>query len=59
MRIAAWFVPDQGTLADLLGQPKLVSVEKPTKLLGWQPRSVADAIAATGESRLLHELAHR
>ena len=48
--------PELGTLADLLGRPTLVSAGKATKLIGWQPRSAADTVAATGESLLQQEL---
>jgi dihydroflavonol-4-reductase len=48
VRAAARFVPALGTLADLLGPPKLVSAAKAAEILGWQPRPAAETIAATG-----------
>lgn len=52
VRAAARVRPELGTLAGLLGEPKRVSHAKATELLGWQPRSAADAVTATAESLL-------
>lgn len=50
VRAAARVVPALETLAGLLGEPKALSHAKATELLGWQPRSAADAVTATAES---------
>jgi nucleoside-diphosphate-sugar epimerase len=50
VRAAAKVVPPLRELAGLLGPPKSVSAAKAAELLGWQPISAAEAIAATGES---------
>ncbi len=50
VRAATKAVPPLRELAGLLGPPKLISTTKATELLGWQPISAADAIAATGAS---------
>ncbi|CAN5453759.1 hypothetical protein BH09ACT8_BH09ACT8_02040 [soil metagenome] len=49
-RAAARVVPPLRELAGLLGPPKLISAAKATEVVGWQPRSVTETIAATGES---------
>lgn len=50
VRIAALFDPSIAELALELGKVKQASNEKARRLLGWAPRSNADAIAATAES---------
>lgn len=52
VRAAARFVSALGTLADLLGAPKLISTAKATEILGWQARPAAGTIIATAESLL-------
>jgi dihydroflavonol-4-reductase len=52
VRFAARFTPTLGSLADLLGPPKLMSTDTATKLLGWQPRPAAETIVETAESLL-------
>ncbi|WP_445170021.1 hypothetical protein ACTXG7_12315 [Mycolicibacterium sp. Dal123E01] len=52
VRTAARFVPALRELSGLLGRPKTVDNTKAITQLGWRPRSVADTVAATGESLL-------
>jgi dihydroflavonol-4-reductase len=44
--------PELAIFAGLLGEPKQVSHAKATEMLGWQPRSAADAVTATAQSLL-------
>ena len=50
IRAAASVLPQLRELAGLLGPRKSISTAKAMEVLGWQPRSAAEAIAATGES---------
>jgi dihydroflavonol-4-reductase len=59
VRSAGRLVPQLGTLAGLLGPPKLISVAKATNMLGWQPRSAADTLIDTAESLLGRRLVDR
>ncbi|MDI4649704.1 SDR family oxidoreductase [Cohnella hashimotonis] len=50
VRAAAVFNPKLRMVATLLGQDMSTSNRKAKQLLGWQPRSAEEAIAATGKS---------
>lgn len=52
IKLAATFKPDLRMLATLVGKYADTSNEKAKKLLGWQPRSAADSIIATGQSMI-------
>ena len=52
IKAAARVVPALAELAELVGAPKHLNGAKALKLLGWQPRSGADAVTATAESLL-------
>jgi nucleoside-diphosphate-sugar epimerase len=50
VRIAAWRDPEVQQLVPELGKAKNATNAKARRVLGWQPRSNEDAIAATAES---------
>lgn len=52
IRFAGLFSPDARALAPQLGRHMNANVDKGRDVLGWQPRSNEDAIAATAESLL-------
>ncbi|RDW58243.1 hypothetical protein BP6252_13654 [Coleophoma cylindrospora] len=49
-RLVALFDPEVANVISELGKPKDMSNEKAKNLLGWQPRTGADALVATAES---------
>jgi dihydroflavonol-4-reductase len=50
VRIAAVFSADARGVLPELGKVKNASAEKARRMLGWSPRSGAEAIVATAES---------
>ncbi|MEJ1320819.1 hypothetical protein QY890_09900 [Latilactobacillus sakei] len=52
IKLAPTFKPDLRMLATLVGKYADTSNEKAKKLLGWQQRSAADSIIATGQSMI-------
>lgn len=52
VRLLALVSPEADQAKSELGKVKSASNEKARRLLGWSPRSGADAVAATGESLL-------
>ena len=52
VRLVALFNPTARQIVPELGKRKDATAEKAERLLGWQPRSVAESIVASGESLL-------
>jgi dihydroflavonol-4-reductase len=52
VRLAALFSPALAQVVPELGKIKRISSEKARRVLGWTPRSNADALVATAESLL-------
>ncbi|TFV58868.1 NAD-dependent epimerase/dehydratase family protein [Mycobacterium sp. PS03-16] len=52
VRRAARMSPSLETFAELLGEPKRLSIGKSTDVLGWRPRPVADTMTDTALSLL-------
>jgi len=52
VRVMALFKPQLRMIASLLGLDMSTSNQKAKQLLGWQPRSAEEAIAATGKSMM-------
>jgi dihydroflavonol-4-reductase len=50
VRVLAVFIPRLREIVPQLGQVKGASHEKATKLLGWEPRSNAEAVTASADS---------
>jgi dihydroflavonol-4-reductase len=50
LKIMSWFDPALGLVTPNLGLVLLVSNGKAKEVLGWEPRSAADATVASGES---------
>jgi nucleoside-diphosphate-sugar epimerase len=50
VRVMALFIPQARVIAAQLGQVKSASHQKATTLLGWQPRSNAEAVTASADS---------
>ena len=50
LRLGAWFNSDLGLLVGELGRRRQASCEKARRVLGWEPRSSAEALVAAGES---------
>lgn len=59
VHLVAWFDPAAKQLLPELGKPKNATSAKAQRLLGWAPRSNADAIVATAESLLRLNLLKR
>lgn len=50
MRLAGLFVPELGQVGPYLGKPRVTTAEKARRLLGWNPRSVEEAVLASAEA---------
>jgi dihydroflavonol-4-reductase len=50
VRLAALFSPALAQVVPELGKIKSISSQKARRVLGWKPRSNADALVATAES---------
>lgn len=50
VRLFALFDPATASIVSSLGRRKDISHDKATRLLGWQPRPAAEAVAATADS---------
>ena len=50
VRFLAVFIPRLRELVPQLGQAKGASHDKATRVLGWHPRTIADAVTASADS---------
>ena len=50
IKLVGWFDPTVGLIVPELGRSRRITNEKAKRLLGWQPRSIADSLQATAES---------
>jgi nucleoside-diphosphate-sugar epimerase len=56
LRVVALFDRSAGQIVPELGKRKDASADKARSVLGWQPRSAEDAVAATAESLVALDL---